>query len=101
MPRLTALRKSALCCLAVVGIAACGAVRPSSSASTTVPVNSATGGSTESAAAATQSAIPTATPDTSGIHQQISGIDNQLSTIDGQLNATNAGLSNSEGDPSQ
>jgi hypothetical protein len=101
MPRLTALRNSALCCMAVVGIAACGAVRPSSSTSTAAPVNSATGGSTEGAAAATQSAIPTATPDTSGINQQISGIDNQLSTIDGQLNAANAGLSNSEGDPSQ
>ena len=101
MPRLTALRNSALCCMALVGIAACGAVRPGSSASTTVPVDSATGGSTEGAAAATQSAIPTATPDTSGIDQQISGIDNQLSTIDGQLSAVNAGLSNSEGDPSQ
>lgn len=101
MPRPTALRTSALCCMAVVGIAACGAVRPISGASTTVPVNSATGGSTEGAAAATQSAMPTATPDTSGIDQQISAIDNQLSTIDGQLNAANAGLSNSEGDPSQ
>jgi hypothetical protein len=101
MPLLTALRNGALCCVALVGIAACGAVRPSSSARTTVPVNSATGGSTEGAAAATQSAVPTATPDTSGVYQQISGIDNQLSTIDGQLNAANAGLSNSEGDPSQ
>ena len=38
---------------------------------------------------------------TSGINQQISSIDNQLSAIDGQLNAANAGLSTSEGDPSQ
>ncbi|HEY6781976.1 MAG TPA: hypothetical protein VI296_01965 [Candidatus Dormibacteraeota bacterium] len=101
MPRLTALTNGALCCMAVVGIAACGAVQPSSSASTTVPVNSATGGSTGVTSAATQPAIPMATPDTSGINQQISGIDSQLSTIDGQLNAAKAGLSNSEGDPSQ
>ena len=46
-------------------------------------------------------AVPTATPDTSGVTQQINSIDNQLSTIDGQLNAANAGLSTSEGDPSQ
>ncbi|MGA8666940.1 MAG: hypothetical protein WB804_08740 [Candidatus Dormiibacterota bacterium] len=101
MPRLTALRNSALCCIAVVSVAACGAIRPSSSAGTAVPATLATGVVTGGTSAAAQPAVPAATPNTSGIDQQISAIDNQLSTIDGQLNAASAGLSNSEGDPSQ
>jgi hypothetical protein len=94
MTDVMALRNSVLCGIAVVAVAGCGAVRASSTVRPAVP-----GATTPPAVAPT--ATTAVTPDTSGINQQISGIDNQLSTIDGQLNAANAGLSTSEGDPSQ
>jgi hypothetical protein len=97
MTDVIALRNRVLCGIAVVAVAECGAVRASSTVRPEVP--GATTPAAVSAVAPTATAA--ATPDTSGINQQISGIDNQLSTIDGQLNAANAGLSTSEGDPSQ
>jgi len=99
MTHVTALRNSVLCGIAVVAVAGCGALRPSS---VTPPAPPVTGvAASTGVAGAVPAATPVATPDTSAINQQITGIDNQLSTIDGQINAANAGLSTSEGDPSQ
>jgi hypothetical protein len=103
MTHVTALRNSVLCGIAVVAVAGCGGLRPSSVTPPAPPVTgvAASTGVAGAVPAATPVASPAATPDTSAINQQITGIDNQLSTIDGQINAANAGLSTSEGDPSQ
>jgi hypothetical protein len=99
MTHVTALRNSVLCGLAVVAVAGCGAARltPNTGAGPAVPSAIAPVSGTTAPPAATS----ITTPDTSGINQQISGINSQLSTINGQLNAAGAGLSTSEGDPSQ
>jgi hypothetical protein len=94
MTHLTALRNSVLCGFAVVAVAGCGAAHLTSAAAP--PVTAPTGASAVAAAP-----TPAATPDTSGINQQVSSIDNQLGTIDGQLNAANTGLNTSEGNPAQ
>jgi hypothetical protein len=92
MTHLTALRNSVLCGVAIVAVAGCGATRLAGSTNT--------GGTS---AAVSSGTLPTAsaTPDDSAVNQQVQSIDNQLGTIDGQINAANAGLSTSEGDPSQ
>lgn len=97
MAHLTALRNTALCALAAVAVAGCGAVRTSIDSA---PPATGAGGPVGSTATAPAATAP-ATSDATGINQQISSIDNQLNTIAGQLNAANAGLSTSEGDPSQ
>ena len=97
MTHVTALRNSVLCGLAVVAVAGCGAARLNTNTGPAVPSAIAPVSGTTAPPAATS----TTTPDTSGINQQISGINSQLSTINGQLNAAGAGLSTSEGDPSQ
>ena len=100
MPRSTALRNSALCCVAVVSVAACGTIRASSSAAPRAGhLGDRRCHRSHIGRRSTRGAGCDA--NTSGIDQQISAIDNQLSAIDGQLNAASAGLSNSEGDPSQ
>ncbi len=92
MTHLAALRNSVLCGVAIVAVAGCGATRLTGSANTgAAPAVVSTGSS--------PAAAPT--PDDSAVNQQVQSIDNQLSTIDGQMNAANAGLSTSEGDPSQ
>jgi hypothetical protein len=101
MTDVMALRNSVLCGIAVVAVAGCGAVRASSTVRPAVPGATTPPAVSVVAPTAAPTATTPVTPDTSGINQQISGIDNQLSTIDGQLNAANAGLSTSEGDPSQ
>ena len=101
MINVTALRSSLLCAIGVVAIAGCGAVHTSSSTRPVAPGAASSTGVTASAPNATPTATTSTTPSTTGINQLLSGIDNQLSTIDGQLNAANAGLSTSEGDPSQ
>jgi hypothetical protein len=101
MTHVTALRNSFLCGIAVVAVAGCGAVQVSSTTGPAAHGVTSSAGVTDAAPTAAPTATTAATPDTSGINQQISGIDNQLRTIDGQLNAANAGLSTSEGDPSQ
>jgi hypothetical protein len=101
MTHLTALRNSVLCGLAVVAVAGCGATRHSGNLAGAAPAATNPSGSTGAAVAATSPAQPTTTPDTGGINQQISSIDNQLGTVGSQLNAANAGMSTSEGDPSQ
>ena len=92
MTHLTAHRNMALSLLAVVAIAGCA---------TSLKGNDAGSGSAVPVTVATSGAPATASPDTSAVDQQVGNIDNQLNGIDGQLNAANAGLSTSEGDPSQ
>jgi hypothetical protein len=101
MPHLTTLRNSVLCGLAVVAVAGCGATRQSGTLTGAAPVATTPGVSTGAAVVATSPAQPDTTPDTGGINQQITSIDNQLGTVGSQLNAAGAGLSTSEGDPSQ
>ena len=86
--------------LAVVAVTGCGAARLTTSTGTgpAVPSDHRV---PQAATTAPPAETSTTTPDTSGINQQISGINSQLSTINGQLNAAGAGLSASEGDPSQ
>jgi hypothetical protein len=93
MTHLSALRNSVLCGFAIVAVAGCGAAHLTSA---TAPPPAAPASSITP-----PTPTPVATPDASGINQQVSTIDNQLNTIDGQLNAANAGLSTSEGNPAQ
>ena len=101
MTHLTALRNSVLCGLAVVAVAGCGATRQGGNLTGAASAATNPSVSTGAAVAATSPAQPTTTPDPGGINQQISSIDNQLGTVGSQLNAATAGLSTSEGDPSQ
>jgi hypothetical protein len=97
MTHVTALRNSVLCGFAVVAVAGCGAA---SLTRDPVPAVAGAGAPTGGASPSPVATPPTGS-DTSGINQQINGINSQLSTIDGQLNVAGAGLSTSEGDPSQ
>jgi hypothetical protein len=101
MTHLAALRNSVLCGLAVVAVAGCGATRQSGNLTGAAPAATTPGVSTGAAVAARSPAQPDTTPDAGGINQQITSIDNQLGTVGSQLNAAGAGLSTSEGDPSQ
>ncbi len=92
MTHLTALRNSVLCGAAIVAVAGCGATRLTGTANTSGTPAVVSTGTTPTAPA---------TPDGSAVSGQVQSIDNQLSTIDGQIGAANAGLSTSEGDPSQ
>jgi hypothetical protein len=98
MIHLTPRRNLVLSLLAVMAIAGCAPSLKGNDAGpgSGIPVSVATSG-----APATSGAIATASPDQSNVDQQVGSIDNQLNTIDGQLNAASAGLSTSEGDPSQ
>jgi hypothetical protein len=101
MTHLTARRNMVLSLLAVLAMAGCAPSLKGNDAGqgNAVPVTVATSGAP---ATVTTSAAPsTGTPDQSAVDQQVGSIDNQLNTIDGQLNAASAGLSTSEGDPSQ
>jgi hypothetical protein len=101
MTHLTALRNSVLCGLAVVAAAGCGATRQSGNLTGAASAATTPSVATGAAVAATSPAQPTPTPATGAINQQISSIDNQLGSVGSQLNAASAGLSTSEGDPSQ
>ena len=94
----TAFRNGILGVLAAVTVAGCGATRLSNAADSTV---TAPGGPATHTPAVTSSAAPSAALTSGQVPQQINSIDSQLSTIDGQISAANAGLSTSEGDPSQ
>jgi hypothetical protein len=92
MTHLTAHRNMVLSLLAVMAIAGCA---------TSLRGNDTGSGSAAPVNATTAGAPAAASPDTSAVDQQVGSIDDQLNSIDGQLNAASAGLSTSEGDPSQ